>query len=190
MPELAIEINTKFDEYTGRNPCVTLSAAICTSSGKGHISTLAEYCEQKLDQVKQEVNSVVYPNKKGRNGIYFLDEAMRWEEFKVQIKTGKMLSRAYEDVGAASIRRLEDYSRMYQDYQKSSDVDNLMFLPMFYYDMERNEGMIRKNIEFKRYCDDLYKLASDYKRMNMEVYFAGVSVKYALNLTKEERKYG
>nr|WP_305182783.1 type III-A CRISPR-associated protein Cas10/Csm1 [uncultured Schaedlerella sp.] len=190
MPELAIEINTKFDEYTAHNPCITLSAAICTSSGNGHISTLAEYCEEKLSQVKKEVNSVAYPDKKGRNGIYFLDEAMRWEEFKIQIKTGKMLSRAYADVGAASIRRLGDYSRMYQDYQKNKDVDNLMFLPMFHYDMERNERMIRKNKEFKKYCDDLYKLASDYKRMNKEVYFAGFSAKYALNLTKEERKYG
>lgn len=190
MPELAIEINTKFDEYTGHNPCITLSAAICTSSGNGHISTLAEYCEQKLDQVKKEVNPVVYPDKKGRNGIYFLDEAMRWDEFKTQIKTGKMLSRAYADVGASLIRRLGDYSRMYQDYQKSKDVDNLIFLPMFYYDMERNESTIRENKRFEDYCNTLYKLASDYRKMDKEVYFAGFSVKYALNLTKEERKHG
>lgn len=190
MPELAIEINTKFDEYTGHNSCITLSAAICTSSGNGHISTLAEYCEQKLDQVKKEVNSVVYPDKKGRNGIYFLDEAMRWDEFKAQIKTGKMLSRAYADVGASLIRRLGDYSCMYQDYQKSKDVDNLIFLPMFHYDMERNESTIRENKRFEDYCNTLYKLASDYRKMDKEVYFAEFSVKYALNLTKEERKYG
>lgn len=190
MPELAIEINTKFDEYTGHNPCITLSAAICTSSGNGHISTLAEYCEQKLSQVKKEINSVVYPEEKGRNGIYFLDAAMRWDEFKKQIKTGKMLSRAYADVGAVLIRRLGEYSRLYQDYQKNKDVDKLMFLPMFHYDMERNESTIRKNNVFEVYCDTLYKLASDYKRVNKEVYFAEFSVKYALNLTKEERKNG
>ncbi len=79
---------------------------------------------------------------------------------------------------------------MYQDYQKSKDVDNLIFLPMFHYDMERNESTIRENKRFEDYCNTLYKLASDYRKMDKEVYFAEFSVKYALNLTKEERKHG
>lgn len=190
MPELAIEINKKFHEYTGFNPCTTLSAAICIANGNGHISRLAEYCEQKLSQVKNRINPVVYPGKRGRNGVYFLDEFMAWEDFEVQIATGRKLARAYADVGVAAVRRIGDYSRMYQDYQESMDVDSLMFLPMFNYDMQRNFDVIGRNKWFRDYCNDLYREASDYRKLKKEVYFAEVSVKYAFNLTKEDRKHG
>ncbi len=190
MPELAIEINKKFHEYTGFNPCATLSAAICTANGNGHISTLAGYCEQKLSQVKKRINPVVYPDKGGRNGVYFLDEFMSWEDFEVQVETGRKLARAYADVGAAAVRRIGDYSRMYQKYQESMDVDSLMFLPMFNYDMQRNFDVIGRNKWFREYCNDLYREASDYRKLKREVYFAEVSVKYAFNLTKEDRKHG
>ena len=190
MPELALEINKKFHEYTGFNPCTTLSAAICTANGSGHISTLAEYCEQKLKQVKKNINPVVYPDKSGRNGVCFLDEFMTWEDFEAQIGTGKKLARAYADVGSAAVRRIGDYSRMYQNYQKSRDVDGLMFLPMFNYDMQRNFDVIRRNEWFRGYCNDLYREASDYQKLKKEVYFAEFSVKYAFNLTKEDRKHG
>ncbi len=190
MPELAIEINKKFHEYTGFNPCATLSAAICTTNGNGHISTLAGYCEQKLSQVKKRINPVVYPDKGGRNGVYFLDEFMSWEDFEVQVETGRKLARAYADVGAAAVRRIGDYSRMYQKYQESMDVDSLMFLPMFDYDMQRNFDLIGRNKWFREYCNDLYREASDYRKLKKEVYFAEVSVKYAFNLTKEDRKHG
>lgn len=190
MPELAIAINKKFHEYTGFNPCTTLSAAICIANGNGHISTLAEYCEQKLSQVKNRINPVVYPGKRGRNGVYFLDEFMAWEDFESQIATGRKLARAYADVGVAAVRRIGDYSRMYQDYQESMDVDSLMFLPMFNYDMQRNFDVIGRNKWFRDYCNDLYREASDYRKLKKEVYFAEVSVKYAFNLTKEDRKHG
>ena len=39
-------------------------------------------------------------------------------------------------------------------------------------------------------CNDLYREASDYRKLKREVYFAEVSVKYAFNLTKEDRKHG
>lgn len=47
MPKLAIEINDMFHAYTGNNRCMTMSTAICIAEGGGHISTLAEYCEDK-----------------------------------------------------------------------------------------------------------------------------------------------
>lgn len=190
MPELAIEINKRFHEYTGFNPCTTLSAAICTANGNGHISTLAEYCEQKLSQVKKRINPVIYPDKGGRNGVYFLDEFMVWEDFETQIAIGRKISSAYRKVGASAIRRVGEYSHMYQEYQKNKDVNNLMFLPMFHYDMQRNFDVIKRNSWFKNYCNVLYEEASYYKKLKKEVYFAEFSVKYAFYLTKEDRKHG
>lgn len=190
MPELAIKINKKFQEYTGFNPCITLSAAICMASGNGHISTIAEYCEEKLSQVKKNINPVVYPGRMGRNGVYFLNEAMSWEDFEIQVETGRDLSKACKAVGAAAMQRIGGYSRMYQDYHKNRDVDNLMFLPMFHYDIQRNYDTIKRDRWFENYCNTLYQEASYYQRLKKEVYFAEFSVKYAFYLTKEDRSCG
>lgn len=115
---------------------------------------------------------------------------MAWEDFEAQIGTGRKLARAYADVGAAVVRRIGDYSRMYQDYQESMDVDSLMFLPMFHYNRQRNFDAVKRNKWFKDYCDNLYREAADYRKLKKEVYFAEFSVKYAFYLTKEDRKHG
>lgn len=188
MPDLAIEINHEFHKYTGFNKCMTLSAAICISNGNGHISSLAEYCEQKLETVKSKANHTVYYDKRGRNGVYFLDESMSWEDFEKQIDTGKKIARSLCSVGSSVIRRIGNYSRMYQEYLNSGNTDNLMFLPLFSNDIKRNYDQIKKDKWFKGYCDALYKLASDYRQVEKKFYYAEFSTKYAFNLTKEERK--
>lgn len=192
MPVLAVEINQKFHEYTGYNKCMTLSAAICMANGNGHISTLAEVCEQRLELVKRESNQIIHPGKSGRNGVYFLDETLSWEDFKNQIEIGGRLADTLPKTGAAVLRRLGNYSHMYQEYLDDGDVDKLMFLPMFSYDMTRNYKNIGpKESWFIDYCEKCYKDASDYRRNTaIKFYYTEFSVQYAFYLTKEERKNG
>lgn len=191
MPDLAIEINQEFHRYTGFNKSVTLSAAICIAKGNGHISTLAEYCEKKLEQVKKGANRIIYPDKEGRNGVYFLEEVMSWQDLDEQIKKGKDFAKALPNIGAAILRRLGNYSRMYQSYLNDKSSDNLMFLPMFSYDITRNYDEIKKESWFREYCEELYRKASYYQGpVEKRFYYADFSVQYAFNLTKEERKNG
>ena len=191
MPDLAITINREFHRYTGVNKCVTLSAAICVGKGNGHISTLAECCEKKLEQVKKEANRIIYPDKVGRNGVYFQEQVMTWEDFKEQIEKGKEFAAESPNIGTAILRRLGDYSRMYQSYLNDKNSDDLMFLPMFFYDITRNYNEIKKGSRFRSYCEKLYKKASYYQGpVEKGFYYADFSVQYAFNLTKEERQNG
>lgn len=191
MPDLALEINKEFHRYTGDNQCMTLSAAICIASGSGHISTMSEYCEQKLKQVKETANRKIYPDRNtGRNGVFFLNRTMSWEDFEKQINIGKSFAESIPNVGISLLRRLGNYSYMYQNYLNDGNVDNLLFLPMFSYDMTRNYSGIKKEKWFRNYCDELYRKASNYMRIEKEFYFTEFSVQYAFNLTKEERTDG
>ncbi len=188
MPALAIDINEKFHAYTGNNACMTLSAAICMAESGGHISTLAEYCEEKLKQVKKSADRKISFNKQGRNGVYFLEKVMSWEDFKEQIECGKKFAKAITNIGSSMIKRLANYSSMYQQYLNNNDTDQLMFLPMFSYDMTRNNETLKKDKWLQDYCKELYKKASDYNRTDKMFYYVEFCVKYALQLTKEERQ--
>lgn len=188
MPALAIDINEKFHIYTGNNECMTLSAAICMAESGGHISTLAEYCEEKLKQVKKKSDENISSDKQGRNGVYFLGKVMSWEDFKEQIECGKKFANAIINIGSSMVKRLANYSSMYQDYLNNNDTAQLMFLPMFSYDMTRNNETLKKDKWLQDYCKELYKKASDYNRTDKMFYYVEFCVKYALQLTKEERQ--
>lgn len=190
MPELAMEINKKFHEYTGDNHCMTLSAAICMAESGGHISTLAERCEEKLERIKQGTDYIVHPGGAGRNGVYFLGKYMAWEDFQEQIARGKEFARVGVITGTGILRRLTTYSTMYQEYLEKGDVEKLMFLPLFSNDMARNHKTFQRVPEFQQHCTELYKKASNYRKVEKQFYYTEFCAKYALQLTKEDRKNG
>lgn len=187
MPALAIELNRKFHEYTGHNPCMTLSAAICMAESGGHISTLAERCEGKLDQVKQKTDRIISLEKPGRNGIYFLGKVMTWVDFEELIKRGEDFVKVSAKSGTGVFRRLATYSRMYQDYLINGNVEKLEFLPLFSNDMMRNYKTFAADWHFLKYCEDLYKKVSNYRKTDKQFYYMEFCVRYALMLTREER---
>ena len=190
MPVLAIDMNKMFHEYTGDNPCVTLSAAICMAESGGHISIFAERCEQKLSQVKQESDRLVSPDKEGRNGIYFLGKTMSWEDFEEQVSRGTEYAQAAAAIGVGFFRRLASYSSMYQDYHRDKDVGKLVFLPLFANDRMRNNNILKRLPDFQNHCAELYKNASDYNKIDKQFYYVEFCVRYAFWLTKEERQNG
>ncbi|MCI8535530.1 MAG: type III-A CRISPR-associated protein Cas10/Csm1 [Hungatella sp.] len=190
MPALAIDLNNRFHEYTGNNPCMTLSAAICMAESGGHISTLAEHCEKNLEQVKQEADHIISPGRPGRNGIYFLGKLMTWEDFQEQIASGKEFARIYTKIGSGILRRLAIYSNMYQEYLKDRDTTKLIFLPLFSNDLMRNSETFKKLPDFQIYCTELYKKASNYRKVEKQFYYLEFCIRYAFQLTKEDRKNG
>lgn len=190
MSALAIDINKEFHKYTGENPCVTLSAAICVAESGGHISTFAERCEENLNQVKQQSDRLVSPEKEGRNGIYFMGKTMTWEDFEEQIACGEKYAQAVVRIGSGFFKRLASYSSMYQDYHRDKDVGKLIFLPLFANDRMRNHDTLKKLPDFEKYCAALYKNAADYNKMDKQFYYVELCVRYAFWLTKEERQSG
>lgn len=190
MPALALDIDHKFHEYTGDNHCVTLSAAICMAESGGHISTMAERCEEKLEQVKHGADTIVSPKRAGRNGIYFLGSSMAWEDFQEQIERGKAFAQVALKTGTGILRRLATYSSMYQDFLRNKDVEKLTFLPLFANDMKRNVETWKKDPDFQKHCEELYKKASNYRKVEKQFYYVEFCIRYALKLTKGDRKNG
>ena len=78
--------------------------------------------------MKQHNDRQIYPDKKGRNGIFFLGQIMSWEDFERQIEKGKNFSDSIPYVGTSLLRRLANYSRMYQSYIKDGDVFAIIFV--------------------------------------------------------------
>lgn len=187
MPELAIEINHMFHEYTGDNPCISLSAAICMAEGGGHISTLAEHCEQRLKKVKQSADEIISPGRAGRDGVYFQGKVMAWKDFEELIERGKVFAREIESAGVSVFRRLMRYSSMYQNYLRTQNVDDLMFLPLLNSDRVRNEETYRKISSIR---EGTYKKVANYRKVEKEFYYVEFCARYALQLTKKERTDG
>ena len=189
MPELALDINRLFHEYTGNNPCMTLSAAICMANGNGHIAVFAEECEKKLHMVKQQADELISPGKKGRNGIYLLGDIMTWENLETQLNQIKWLMKAGKEISTGTLRQLELYSDMYRKYLREKDTESLMFIPLFANYKTRNyKALYQEHKEFGDFCDKLYKNVSDYTKVDKQFYYMKFCISYELLLTKEERK--
>lgn len=192
MPKLAIEIQESFHKFAAGNPCVTLSAAISVFRDKEHVAVMAENSENQLERAKNEVIKEVYPDREGRNCVCFMGEIFTWEDFKVQTARAGQIARLLRhkklDVGV--LRRLSHYSRMYRRYLREGDTSGLMFHPLMSYDRNRNYRFDRNDAEqesFCRYIDGMLAETEDYSIVKKDLYFAEIIVKYALNLTKEDR---
>jgi CRISPR-associated protein Csm1 len=192
LPEFILELESKFKMFAAQNPCVTLSAAIVISNPKNHIAALAEICEKKLKIVKNSTQPLLYPDKEGRNGVYFMNQIFSWEDLTEQLGKGMKLSGQATVLPRAILRRIAQYSKMYRHFLKTQDVFSLSFEPMFYYDRKRNYEKINKD-RFNWFLDYAGKLtdnAANYKVLKKDLFFADTVIRFALNKTKEERERG
>jgi len=80
MPDVALWIHDRFDEFTGGNPSVNLSAGIALFGEKYPLFKVAEIAGEAEDRSKG------HP---GKNAICFLDHVSTWEEFRLISKHAK-----------------------------------------------------------------------------------------------------
>lgn len=186
MPEMALSIQKKFREFSGDNPCVTLSAAVYTVNPKTNIALLAENSEHELKRVKNSSPKALYPEKEGRNGISFLGDILSWEDLDRQLDNIQKLRPAVGKVNINILRRIGQYSEMYRRFLEDHDVLGLMFEPLLHYDQTRNYNNHMPEF-FLQYVKDLPKNAADYRTVNKNLYFGKTVVNCILNQTKEER---
>ena len=195
MPQLALEINKAFRRFSGENPCVTLSAAVCAAVPKANIALLAEHSEQMLKRVKNSAPQELYPDKAGRNGVFFLGTIFSWEDMASQLEHVRQLEQMRESVDIAILRRLAQYSRMYRRFLQDHDVMGLMFEPLFHYDQARNYRKLNreKSELFLMWAEKMKKeaaQAANYKHISRDLYFAETVVTCYLNMTRKVRNDG
>lgn len=191
LAHLAVKLEGAFKAFAGQNPCVTLSGALTIAPPKTHIAALAEDCEARLKQVKDQPPGPAYPDKDGRDAVYFMGQIFTWDDLKGQLETARRLEQAARGGNVSILRRVMRYSQMYQEFLRTGDVFQLMYDPLFFYDRKRNFGeLLKQNRWLSGYIDRLAENAADRTRVNRPLYFAQTAVRCALATTKEVRKYG
>lgn len=191
LAHLAVELEEAFRAFAGHNPCVTLSGALTIAHPKTHIAALAEDCEARLKQVKDQPPGPVYPDREGRDAVYFMGQIFTWDDLKDQLETAGRLEQAARGGNVSILRRVMRYSQMYQEFLRTGDVFQLMYDPLFFYDRKRNFGaLLQQNRWLSGYIDRLAENAADRTRVNRPLYFAQTAVRCALAATKEMRKNG
>lgn len=189
MPDIALEIKGKYNRFTG-NADLTLSAAILQVNSHIKVKSVHELTEKKLTETKTKANNILYPEKKGKNGIYFGGEIFTWEDFYEQISIGKHLENYIKRgiVSASIMKRLAQYSNNYKTFLRNKDVNLLIFDSHFYYDKEHNYRIVYKDfIKFMSWAENLYKNAANYNVVKKDFWYTESSINYALNKTREDK---
>ncbi|MCD8023673.1 MAG: type III-A CRISPR-associated protein Cas10/Csm1 [Lachnospiraceae bacterium] len=199
MPKLAVDIAAEFRRFTANNASLTISATVSVFQPKEHIANLAEISEQTLKSVKDEADSVIYPEKSGRDGVCFMGNKYTWEDLREQLAIGDRLSLLVKEklVDTGMLRRIAIYSRMYRKFLADNDVMSLMFEPLFHYDRQRNyeeaekRSRAKKNTDLEwflnEYVPELTKNAADSRVKKNNLYFSEAVVQFEMDKTKEER---
>ena len=189
LVDLAAELEEDFHAFASHNPCVTISGALMIADPKTHVAALAETCEERLKQVKDTPPGLIYPNRPGRDGVYFMGQRFTWPDLRRQLKIGERLQALARKGNVSILRRILRYSQMYQSFLETGDVFQLMYDPLFYYDRKRNYGdLFHQNLWLEQYIDCLAKNAANLTIRKTDLYFAQTAVRYALSRTKEVRK--
>lgn len=191
LARLAVKLEAEFHRFTGQNPCLTLSGALTIADPGTHIATLAEDCEGRLKQVKDEPPGRVYPGKGGRDGMYFMGQRFAWADLREQLEIARQLERVALGDNRGILQRIIRYSRMYEAFLDTGDVFQLMYDPLFFYDRQRNYGDLLQNDRWlSAYIDRLAENAADSARVNRALCFAQTAVRWALSAAKEAQKDG
>ncbi|TAK45773.1 MAG: type III-A CRISPR-associated protein Cas10/Csm1 [Saprospiraceae bacterium] len=112
LPDLAWWIKERFEEFTCKNPCFTLSAGIALFDNKYPVYKAAKYAGQALDDAKgkwKDKNGKEH--EKGR--ISFLGKAMSWRDFEISRHLAKELYSTTGQLKRGLVSRLEE---MYDNY--------------------------------------------------------------------------
>ncbi len=192
MPELALRLNRDFRAYAAGNPCFTITAAVTLENAVSNVKTFSQTCEHRLKQAKTQSDETVYPEKDGRDAVWFFNHFFTWEDFEKYLADGRKLEQ-WIGAGLANtsqLRRVAGYSGMYKDFLQMRTLDSARFDGLFKYDLRRNYPGDGPRREVRDWAAALRDNSLNYKNRRKDFYFAGFCVDYALNKTREKRGRG
>ena len=105
------------------------------------------------------------------------------DEFEREERQAKLLTYAIKNkitgIDVTLMRRVSEYSEMYQKFLVNKDVNQWMFKSKLYYVLNRKE-----KIAIKNYFKDLKKVDID-GNVNKELYYASSTMKNVIMRTRE-----
>ena len=189
MPELALRINKDFRAYAAGNPCFTISAAVTLENAVSNVKTFAKTCEHRLKQAKTRSDETVYPERNGRDAVWFFGHFFSWGDFEKYIADGRTLEQWIDEglANTSQLRRVAGYSGMYKDFLRKRTLDAARFDGLFAYDLHRNYSGDGPARIVRDWAAALRDNSLNYRNLRKDFYFAGFCVAYALNKTREKR---
>ena len=132
--DFAGDFHKKFEEFTNKNPDITLSAGIVLSNPKVPVRNIADNAEAALEQSKSS------PNK---NSVTVFSTTVSWKEFEKCIADGKKLQEYLdsEQLSSGVVYKMFDFANRAEDVGKG-DLKELLrnntWLSNFKYSVTRN----------------------------------------------------
>lgn len=132
--DFACDFHDKFEEFTNKNPDVTLSAGIVLSNAKVPVRNIADNAEKALEKSKNSTN---------KNSVTLFNTTVSWNEFKKNIDDGKQLQ-AYLDqelLTTGVVYKMIDFANRAENVNKGDLQDllrNNTWLSNFKYSISRN----------------------------------------------------
>lgn len=186
LVDFAHELRVQFDNFTGSNQNLTLSASLIMGRPKVPIARMAGRAECALEKAKE----TVLPNyRSGRNQLFAFDTIFKWNYSQVLSKQAKELALWIEDGTApiSVVRKLASYSRIFQEYfWDQSKSAGLRYLPLLAYEIGRNFANAAR--PEKMAARDWLKSLMNFQDENASLHYLDYIIGYALYATRRERE--
>lgn len=132
--DFANDFHDRFEEFTNKNPDVTLSAGIVLSNAKVPVRNIADNAEEALEKSKSSLN---------KNSVTLFNTTVSWNEFKKCIKDGKQLQTYFDHelLTTGIVYKMIDFANRAESVNKGSLKDllrNNTWLSNFKYSISRN----------------------------------------------------
>lgn len=130
--QFAKQINSKFNEFSGFNPSITLSAGIALIDPKFPINKGALKAEEYLEDAKDN----------GRNRLHIFETTIEWNKLPRLMEFADYLDRALNNekskINNSFLYRLLDYHHLALLHFEENSTKGLKYLSHLNYDIRRN----------------------------------------------------
>ena len=132
--DFANDFHDKFEEFTNKNPDVTLSAGIVLANAKVPVRNIADNAETALEQSK---------NNPDKNSVTLFNTTVSWSEFKKCVDDGKQLKKHLDEnrISSGIVYKMIDFANRAENVNKGDFQDllrNNTWLSNFRYSVTRN----------------------------------------------------
>ncbi|MFZ5436917.1 MAG: type III-A CRISPR-associated protein Cas10/Csm1 [Bacillota bacterium] len=132
---LAERVSDAFNQFTGSNPNLTISAGVSLFKPRFPVSKAIEIAAANLEEAKRDSQRDV-----PKNQIYVFGERITWMDYRPLHEQAKQLE-TWVKLGVTNtgfLHRLRQYAEMFRRYRDEGALDGLKFLALLCYDISRN----------------------------------------------------
>jgi CRISPR-associated protein Csm1 len=161
--DFALAMQRKLFLYCGRNPSITISAAVEMLASKSPVSIAVQNAERSLSKAKDKGDLT---QDSGRDQLYLFGRSIKWDRAHQIINRARAVSnlRAKEVFSSADLYKMRAWALMFQEYYRNGDNHGLKYASFISYDIGRkmDERTTRENLaQYKDFWLGLRDIEND-----------------------------